>query len=327
MNSRRLRWGCVLKRMRILMVDWLDRVDPYRIQRLIFHKTLFVAVWMVFAYWLFKPGNLNGFIAPLFVVSVYDIPAKQRTRELRLLFMFGALLFCICSFYLLYPFKFVFLFYSLGFLAFLYFTILKYFPALRHASMLVIVNAALVLNTEPEANWQTCMTIFSSAVLSMTVMFCALKGYAWPYYHIWRSAIMKYMLCLEQEIAQVMVRYPEHPNEFSLEDAHLFSLEVQHLNIMRLYRPLIPRDQLRHSLKISHHVRNIQLALSNRVGEGKNIFLWRDIALNLHRLRYAMHRNRKCYVSSIHLQEDTALHHQAVRDLHSAVSHWNQLCS
>lgn len=300
------------------LVNWLDEVDPYHIQRLVFHKTMYVATLLVFAYWIFQPQNPTAYLSPIFVASVYEIPGKPKDREKRLLFMFGTLLLCITTFYLVYPHKFAFLLYSFSFMAILYFTILKYIPILKYAMILVIINAALVLPTKPFGNWQVMISIFSSSLLTMLVIFFALKLSTWNYTRIWRHALIKYIGCIEQQIKEAI---------FPVTQSAFFSAEIQHLNVMRSYRPLIPLNQLRDAIKISTAIKHIQFSLFNIDSNEQNTLFWLDIKRNLHRLSRALIQNKPCTHYDIAPPAETIMQEKITHYLNKAIRNWNKLCS
>jgi len=98
------------------VINWFEKVDVYGVQRVVFHKALFILTVMVFAYWLFRPTYPLAYTAPLLVAVLYEVPRSHpRERNKQLYFLFFIVLTCTVSFYLLFPFKFIFLFYTLYF--------------------------------------------------------------------------------------------------------------------------------------------------------------------------------------------------------------------
>lgn len=45
---------------------WLEKVDPYAIQRIVLYKCLFIATVQAYVYWLFLPNSFMMYFSPFF---------------------------------------------------------------------------------------------------------------------------------------------------------------------------------------------------------------------------------------------------------------------
>jgi hypothetical protein len=90
--------------------QWLDEVDPYALQRITLYKCLFVATVEVYVYWIFQPTSFMAFFLPFFVVPLYEAPVLTtfKEKEHLLIFIGVAMILISVSFYLVYPFQYLF---------------------------------------------------------------------------------------------------------------------------------------------------------------------------------------------------------------------------
>lgn len=300
--------------------QWIDEVDPYTIQRIALYKSLFIATIMTYVYWIFRPASYMAFIAPFLLASFYEIPliTSFKEKERLLIFIALAIILVSVSYYLVYPFRVIFFFFSIISLVCIYFYVLNNFYQLKNLTMLIIATGAIVLSTVPPANLQVAYGIASSIALSMIGIFICLKFFPNQYLIVWNRALQKVIQCLENDIEGALThQYFQSP----------IQEEVVHFSIVRAYRSMVPLKFMMHTYRMSVNIRNIQFSLDNLYYEEKNEVFWHDIKKNLCTLRHGMETKTSCGLPELSIKPDTKLQHYIVRCLNQTFIHWNKLCS
>ncbi len=161
------------------LIDWMDEVDPYAIQRLAVVKGMFIATIMVFVYWVFRPLSFSAYIIPAILIYYYESPALKTTKEKGKfsIFIFTAFMIGNITFYLIFPFKIIFFYYAILFFAFLYYLLDIYYNQLKTAAMLILAYSLFTLSDTPPANFQVVYTLFFSSMLSIITMLICLRIY------------------------------------------------------------------------------------------------------------------------------------------------------
>lgn len=298
--------------------QWLDVVDPYAIQRIALYKALFLATIMVYVYWLFLPVSITTFIAPFFMMSLYEVPgiSSFKKKEQLLLFIGGSLMFVSTSFYLVYPFRVTFFFFSVAVLTALYLLVLRYFYALKNLTMLTIATGAIVLSTDPPANLQVAYGFISSIAITIITALICLRVFPNQYLTIWNRALQKFILYFEEDIENSM----RHEHNKPIKE------EIVHFEMVRHYQRLVGKKYIFPTYRIAVYIRAIQLALDNLYYEEKNEFFWLGIKTNLHRLRLNMADYAPCDLADIGMVPTTKLQQYVWGCLSRAFIHWNNLC-
>ncbi|HHF0526126.1 TPA: hypothetical protein ACTUT5_003208 [Legionella anisa] len=298
--------------------QWLDEVDPYALQRITLYKCLFVATIEVYVYWLFRPVSFLTFFAPFLLVGMYEAPVLTTFKEKeRLLFFIGiAIILISVSFYLVYPFRGVFFFFSVFAFTVTYFCVLKYFYALKNLIMLLIATGAVVLSTEPPANLEVAYGFISSTSLAMIFVFISLKCFPNVYLIIWNRAMQKFIQYLEEDIDSAINQNNKSP----------IGEEILHLGMVRNYRRMLPKKYIMQACRISVNIRNIQHALDNLYYEAKNEVFWYGIKNNLSWLRINMKTYTQCGTPTMPIEPETKLQHYVMHCLQQAFIRWNKLC-
>lgn len=299
--------------------QWLEAHDPYGLQRIVLYKALFIATVGTYVYWLFLPASFQSFFSFFLVLAFYESPALLTfaEKERLLIFMGIAIMLISVSFYLVYPFKGTFFFFSVAVLALTYFSVLKYFYALKNLTMLLIVNGAIILSTEPQGNLQVAYSFISAIALAMTTTLICLRVLPNQYLHVWNKAVQKFIHCLEEDI-----HYAIKEEKNSVTEA-----EILHLGIARNYRKLLPKKYMMQAYRIATNLRNIQHSLDNLYYETKNELFWHGIKDNLQALRLKMPTYTPCELLPMPIAAETKLQHYIMHCLHQAFTHWNTLCS
>jgi hypothetical protein len=297
---------------------WLDTVDPYFIQRSALHKSLFIATIIVYVYWFFLPADYMAFILPFFMISLYEMPilSNFKKKEQLLYFIMFAVLIISVSFYLVYPFRGVFFFFSLVALILLYFFVLRYFYALKSLIMLSLSTGTIVLSTEPQGSLQIAYGFISSIALSAFTLFICLKIAPNHYLKIWNKALQHFIEYFEKDIE----------NALKENNLKLIKESITHFEMVRNYQQLVGKKYLLTSYRVAVYIRNIQLSLDNLYYEKKNDLFWLEVKRNLHILRMNMNTYTPCDLSTLQFYPETSLQHYVVTCISRAFVHWNQLC-
>ncbi|MFT4059353.1 MAG: hypothetical protein QM652_07375 [Legionella sp.] len=297
--------------------QWLEEYDPYGLQRMALSKAVFVATIATYVYWIFLPVSLQSFFASFLVVAFYESPAlvSFAEKERLLIFITIALILISVSFYLVYPFKGTFFFFSVFVLAVTYFTVINYFYALKNLTMLLIVNGTIILGAQPEGNWQVAYNLASSITLAMMTTFIALKIYPNHYLTIWNKAIQKFILCLEEDIESAINQ-----------ERKSLAQEITHIGMARNMRKLIAHKYRSQAYRVGINLRQIQQSLDIVYYETKNIPFWYAVKANLETLRLNMDHYIPCSPLLVPIAPETKLQHYIINCLQQGFIHWNKLC-
>lgn len=307
-------WGRILRKC----YAWLDAIDPYAIQRTALHKGAVIAAVMVAGYWFFRPTQYLAYVVPNFILFAYEQPGlaffarKQKT----ILFVFTAMLCCGISFYLLMPFRLLFLLYSMVFFSVLYFLALNWIPYARYSPLMTISTSAFFITIIPLGDKQMAYDIFCSSILSMVILWICLR-YLHDYFRIWRLAQEKFIKTLEKDIS------------FTVNDDNvsLFSDEIAHINMVYSYRGLVQKPWIFDVYRISYNLRNIQFALSNVTSHDKNKVFWHHVKWHLQGLRHCMGKEKPYQEPLASISVETALETYTLSYLTKTICYWNRLCA
>ncbi|KTD60603.1 hypothetical protein Lsai_0061 [Legionella sainthelensi] len=298
--------------------QWLDEVDPYALQRITLYKCLFVATVEVYVYWLFQPVSFIAFFMPFLLTSLYEAPVLSTFKEKEQLLIFitiGIILISI-TFYLVYPFRVIFFFFSVFVLSVTYFCVLKYFYTLKNLTMLLISSGALVLSIDPPANLEVAYGFISSIALSMTFIFICLRIFPNMYLIVWNRALYKFIQYLEKDIDYTINKNDKKPTWE----------EIMHLGMVRNYTKMLPKKYMMPAYRISVNIRNIQHSLDNLYYETMNESFWYGIKNNLLWLRLQMHAYSQCGLPQLPIEPKTKLQHHVALCLERSFRSWNKLC-
>lgn len=299
------------------LVNWMDDVDPYMIQRLAVGKAVFMATVLVFVYWVFRPVSFSAFIMPAILVYYYGntLIQKAKEKERLLLFIYAAFIVGNVTFYLVYPFKVIFFYYALMFFMFIYFLLELYFNQLKSVAMLILAYSLVTLSDTPPANFQVVFNLFFSSILSIITIFICLRIYPNDAIQIWSRAMQKFLACMEKDIDRAIQGQPKR------HDAE----EVKHLSIIRAFRKMISKSEFGYVYRISINIRNIQFALNNLIFEVLNVEFWQAIQAKFRELRTNMDQRKTCSFPTEVIAQ-TPLEHYVMRCLKKAINNWNQVC-
>lgn len=301
------------------LYERLNQFDPYAIYRMALYKGVVISTIMVLVYWLFKPNSYIAFILPLFNLSLYEMPvlSKIKQKEKVILCVFAGMLVCSLTFYLLFPFRVLFLFYAILFFTVLYFLVQKYLSPLRNITMLIMATSAMFITVRPYGDLQIAYNIFFSSILSMTTIFLSLRLFHDTYLVNWLHAQQKYIESLEKDINYTL----------EISNTPFFIEEVNHINMVYSFRSLLRKKYLLHVYKLSFNIRNVQFALNTIYYQEKNEIFWQAVKKHLEKLRYNMRHKKIEPWSDGGLNPQTLIQRYTVNYLKLANHHWNKICA
>lgn len=305
----------------MLIKNWLEKVDPYYTQRLILHKALYIATLLAVVNWFATPDVFTAYALPAILLGgVYDSPSLTSIAEKKLVFIVTYLISAIASvtFYLLYSFKFTLMFFAIGYFSFFYLLSEKYLPKFKPFVLLTIVVAAFNMALLPAGSIQIAIDMFSCFMMSMVAMYVGLRTFPHKYYiQVWRRAFVLYIGVIYEEIGHAI-------NKF---DSDTFRNGATHLNTLRSYRRLIPRNMMYNSFRAIVAIRDIQFVLNHLFILDKDEEFWQSIREHLQLYKIAIINTRACelYLSIKNIEQDYSENY-VVKKLNKSIKNWNQLC-
>lgn len=216
------------------VTQWIEENDPYYIQRIIFHKTLYGVVIMAFANWIFKPVSFyalffTGILAANIHMGSMFKTNKQKEHAIFLpyitVIIFGTVL------YLAFPFKIYFImgvlsiFVLLHVLTYFYLNIYKPFVPLLLNCILLINNSA-----PQEGSLQTVINFCSAMLLSLFLALFIYKTFPNKYHFVVHRALIIYLKVLRQKVDNLI-----NSKQESLYPSALMNIEVvqNHIHLVK----------------------------------------------------------------------------------------------
>ena len=299
---------------------WLERVDPYYTQRIILRKGLYLAVWLTAINWLAKPDVFAAYAAtPMLLAGFYESQSLISFREKEQALVFGFIvggIGCV-TFYLLFPFKFILMFFALAHFATLYFVCDRYYPKFKPFILQTIVVSALNMSTLPAGNLQIAIDMFFCVMLGLFVTFIAFKVHPNLYARVWQRGFTHYLSCVDAEIGHAINKL----------DTHTFVEGARHLNVIRAYRRLLPYKVLRNATKATTCIRNIQFALNHIYLKDKDVEFWSEFQHQLAEFHLAVAKQTPCLVLAINNHAPEFTQDYVIRNLNKSILNWNKICA
>lgn len=298
---------------------WLEKVDPYYTQRIILRKGLYLAVWLTAFNWLAQPDVFNAYaLSALLLAPFYENPSLNtyKQKDLALVFAFIISGIGCIIFYLLYPFKFTLLFFSLAYLSGLFFFCDHFYPKFKPFILQTIVVSALNMTIKPAASLQVALDMFFCVMLSLMVTFTAYKLHPNLYPKVWHRAFAHYLAAVSEEIGHAI-------NKF---DTHNFIKGASHLNALRTYRRLLPRKLLLNIMKTTIGIRNVQFAINHIYLKDKDEQFWYKFQKEIDAFRLAVIAKQEIVMPFVDANETEPTQAYVVKYLCRSIINWNKIC-
>lgn len=301
--------------------NWLEKVDPYYTQRLILHKALYIATLLAVVNWFATPDVFTAYALPAVLLGgVYDSPSLTNVADKKLIFIVTYLVSACASvmFYLLFSFKFTLMFFAIGYFSFFYLLSERYLPKFKPFVLLTIVVAAFNMGLSPAGTIQVAIDMFSCFMMSMVAMYIGLRTFPHKYYiQVWRRVFVLYLGVIIDEIGHAI-------NKF---DSDTVLHGTVHLNTLRSYRRLVPKNMMRDSMKVTVNIRNIQFVLNHLYLLDKDEEFWLEIRDHLKLYKYSIKNIQICtfYTPIKDISHDYSESY-VVDKLNKSIKSWNKLC-
>ncbi len=298
--------------------SWLEKVDPYYTQRIILRKGLYLAVWYTFVNWVAKPDMFSAYATPAaLLLGAYENQVyntyQNKDKYLVVSFLLAGV-GCVC-FYLLFPYKFTLLIFAVAFFLLMYFLADKYYPSFKARIMQVIMVSAMNMTVYPEANLQIAVDIFFCIMLSLMVAFVALKLHRNLYPEVWYRAYKLYLGSIDRELSEVI------SNHASGE----FRQGATHLNIIRAFKHLQPKETLLNMVRTTVHIRDLSFAFMHITVDEESRTFWCNFQIQLRHYLAAVNKKEPCKPLLFDAPCDKSQEY-ANRNLRITVNNWNRLC-
>lgn len=300
------------------LTNWLEKVDPYYTQRIILRKGLYLSVWLTIVNWLMTPDNFVAYAtSAALLCGTYEAPVyttfKEKDRYLVSAYLLAAL--GSVSFYLLFPYKFTLLIYAIAFFLASFFLAQKYFPLFKLSIMQVILVSALNMSVIPEANPQIALDTFFCIMLSLIVVFVALKMHTNLYRQVWLRAFKYYVRSLRNELLNILMKNPPDTSHYG----------VVHLNTIRAYRHLLPRKNLINIVRATNCMRGLAFTFTHITIDETDYAFWDKFQHKLSEFLSAIERLEKCK-SLVFDEPINKSQEYANKSLERVVCNWNKVC-
>lgn len=299
---------------------WLEQVDPYYTQRIILRKGLFLAFWVTAINWLAKPDVFAAYAATIMLLAgIYESPSlsSYREKEQALVFSFVISGIGCVTFYLLFPFKFTLMFFALAHFAALYFFCDRYYPKFKPFMLQTIVVSALNMATLPAGNLQVAIDMFFCVMLGLFVTFLSFKFHPNLYARVWQRSFAHYLGCVVSEIGHALDKI----------DTHSFAEGARHLNIVRAYRRLLPRNVLLNITRSTIHIRNIQFALNHIYLKDKDDLFWSKFQQQMGEFHMAVLQKEPCLIIAENNYASEFTQDYVIEHLNKSILNWNKICA
>lgn len=309
----------ILSQLNRRIARWLEKVDPYYTQRIILRKGLFLAVLLTAINTLAQPDIFSAYALPAMLLApFYENQSFNTYKQKDLALVFGFIISGIgcVLFYLLFPFKFTLLFFSLAYLSGLYFFCDHFYPKFKPFILQTLVVSALNMTILPAASLQIAIDMFFCVMLSLMVTFAAFKLHPNLYARVWHRAFAYYLAAASEEIGHAI-------NKF---DTHTFAKGASHLNTLRAYRRLLPRKLLLNIMKTTVGIRNIQFALNHIYLKNKNEQFWYSFQKEIDIFRAAVITKQEAKIPFINTNETDFTQDYVLSCLCKSITNWNKIC-
>ncbi len=220
--------------------NYLNRIDPYYTQRIIFRQCLFLSVWYMIFYNLLRPSATAAFFyTPIMLITIFIFPAYLTFREKYFWLITGFIITAMISatFSALYLYKGTFVFGGVAIFLLLNYIIIKKYFKLRAFIGYMMSAAAISAPISPIGDLVTIKAIVFAIIASMFIMVFGLLIHKNLYVHVWHSALKRYTEVIEVNFKLLL-------NNQNV----IYSKEsVRHLTMMFEYKRLI-----KHNLSLIH---------------------------------------------------------------------------
>lgn len=301
---------------------YLDRLDPYYTQRLLLHKSLFVATVFVYISWMFHLQNYyTSFMYPIALLgNIYESTQFTSYHEKRKAFV---VTFCIAAlaalvFYLTFQFKVIFMFVFLGTFTLLYFGYSRFFPSAKPFIVVTLVVACMNMSLKPAGALYVAKGVFSLILFAMMIGYVCILIFPNYYHKVWIRAYRLYI----NAIRDVLIA------DINGADNKSFIAGTTHMNMMRSYRRLLKKKAFYKATRAGFAIGNVFALMCCLEVNKKNKEFWISANEYLRHLSIAIKKREQVVLfSTKELDSSDKIELYFVENLNKSVKNWNALCS
>jgi hypothetical protein len=300
---------------------YLDEIDPFYVQRILFRKGLYIGILFTFAYIIFMPSYLMSLLmALIWGYAIFEnISYKTYKKKYRALLYYwiAAIMFAV-FFTSLSQHKLVFYVSSvICFFVFVIFTI-KFLPAYKGSVIhfyRVAISSVVVIGSELAAK----EIAFGLSMILIIIIF-AYKTHDNLYHHVWYRAFKASCLKIQKNLSSVL------ENNIVKFDAKV----MNPINMMFDYKRLYKKENLLNIIRISRSVRNLNMIVIYLRNIDLNEAFWQQFSevLKSFNTQVALRKSLALEVLES-LKPDYSIPQQcfAFEQLKTIVLNWNKICT
>ncbi|MDC0534675.1 hypothetical protein OAO18_02575 [Francisellaceae bacterium] len=300
---------------------YLEEIDPFYIQRILFRKGLYIGILFTLAYIIFMPKLLTALLMALIwgyaIFENIGYKTYKKKYKALLFYWISAILFAV-FFTLLSRHKLILYVSSLiCFFTFVFFTI-KFLPAYKGSVIhfyRVAISAVVITGSELAAK----EVAFGMSLVLIIIIF-AYKTHDNLYQHVWYRAFKKSCLKIQKNLAAILEK-----NTVKFD-----SKAMNPINMMFDYKRLYKKENLFNIIRISRSVRNLNMMVIYLRNVDLHETFWQHFFEVLNHFNEQI-RIKKSFTLEVleQLKPEKAISHQclAFGQLKIIVENWNKVCT
>jgi hypothetical protein len=154
-------------------------------------------------------------------------------------------------------------------------------------------------------------------MLGLFVTFLSFKFHPNLYARVWQRSFARYLGCVVSEIGHALDKI----------DTHSFAEGARHLNIVRAYRRLLPRNVLLNVTRSTIHIRNIQFALNHIYLKDKDDRFWSEFQQQMGEFHMAILQKEPCLIIAENNYASEFTQDYVIEHLNKSIINWNKICA
>ncbi|MFT6834639.1 MAG: hypothetical protein ACJA0H_000671 [Francisellaceae bacterium] len=232
--------------------NYLERIDPFYTQRLVFRKGLYISILILLFYLIFRPQQAFAFIiAPYLTFFVFELPIfnTYRKKYTALIFGYVSAIIFTSIFILLAPYKFIlFIVGIVCFITYVYLCI-KYYESFKMLVIPFFLVSVAFITSEPIGTLFALKGVVFALLLSLGVIILGYKTHQNLYTEIWFRAFKLSSKKIQKNL------------EYLLNDKHIYydSKVMLSVNTMFEYKYLYRTPKLLNLIRLSVSVRDLNM--------------------------------------------------------------------
>jgi len=232
--------------------NYLERIDPFYTQRIIFRKGLYISVLILLFYLIFLPKQSFAFIiAPYLTFFVFELPVfnTYRKKYTALIFGYVSMMIFTSIFILLSPYKYILFFTGIIFFITYIYLCIKYYESFKMLVIPFFLVSIAFISTAPIGTLFALKGVIFALLLSLGVIILGYKTHQNLYTEVWFRSFKLSSKKIQKNL------------EYLLNDKHIcYDSKVMLLiNTMFEYKYLYRTPKLLNLLRLSVSVRDLNM--------------------------------------------------------------------